>query len=119
MAGTAIDARPATTDLYLYAGDDLELTLTVTDSTGAPQDLTGYTAAAQIRGTADAPLAADFTATILANVVTLTMDGAGTAALPVKGVWDVEITSATGAVTTLAGGRVAVTADVTHAPVTP
>lgn len=118
---TTIDARPATTDLYLYAGDDLQLTLTVTDSAGAAMDLTGYTAAAQIRATADAPLAADFTTTIdtNTNTITLDMDGATTSALPLKGVWDVEITSAAGAVTTLAGGRVAVTADVTHEPVTP
>lgn len=117
MATTAqaIDARPSTTDLYLYAGDDLTLTVTVTDNADAPIDLTGYTAEAQIRATADAPTAVDFTATTATNVITLKLTAAETAALPAKGVWDVQvIETAGGAVTTLTGGKITVTAEVTR-----
>lgn len=113
-AATAIDARPTTTDLYLYAGDDLKLTITVTDDQGAPFDLTGYTCEAQIRATADAPTSIDFTTTVVANTIELALTSAVTETAPAKAVWDCQVTSATGTVTTLTGGKVTVTAGVTR-----
>lgn len=109
-----IDARPMTTDLHVYAGDDLKLHVAVTDDAGAPIDLTGYTAMAQVRDTTDGATSIDFTATVAAGGIDLVMASALTTTLPAKGVWDVQITSATSEVTTLAGGRVTVTPDVTR-----
>lgn len=109
-----IDARPTTVDLNLYAGDDVTLEIDVTDNAGAPFDLTGYTAAAQLRATATDPTSVDFTATAVANKITLTLPGADSATLPVKGVWDVQVTSGTGVITTLAGGKFTMTPGVTQ-----
>jgi nitrogen fixation protein FixH len=111
---TSIDTRPAATDLYLYAGDTATLSIDVTDDAGAPLDLTTYTAEAQIRATADASTAVDFTTAVASSTITLTLDAATAAALPPRGVWDVQITAATGEVTTLAGGKVTVTPEVTR-----
>lgn len=110
----AIDARPLPTDLYIYAGDTLNLKIEVTDNAGAAFDLTGYTAEAQIRATADAPTAVDFTTNLVANAIELSLTAAETSTLPAKGVWDVQVTSGTGAVTTLTGGKVTVTPEVTR-----
>jgi len=112
-----IDARPMTVDLNVYAGDDLKLHLEVTDDAGAPFDLTGYTAEAQIRASADAPAALAFTATVLANAVDLVLPTAISTTMPIKAVWDVQVVSAAGAVTTLAAGKVTVTPEVTRAQV--
>jgi hypothetical protein len=109
-----IDARPTTTDLNIYAGDDLKLHVAVTDDAGAAVDLTGYTAMAQVRDTNDGATPVDFTATVAAGGIDLVMANTLTTTLPPKGVWDVQITSATGEVTTVAGGRVTVTPDVTR-----
>lgn len=111
---TVIDSRPTPVDLYLYAGDDVDLNVAVTDTAGTPVDLTGFTASAQIRATADANTSVDFEATLLANAVALHLDGTETTGLPAKAVWDVQITSATGAVTTLAAGKVNVYPEVTR-----
>lgn len=103
---TVIDGRPAAVDLNIYAGDDLVLNIDVTDNAGAAFDLTGYTAKAEIRATATDPTAVAFTTGLTANTITLTLAAADSATAPAKGVWDVQVTSAGGAVTTLAGGRV-------------
>lgn len=116
MATTAaaIDARPLATDLFLYAGDSLNLNIAVTDNAGAAMNLNGYTAEAQIRATADAPTAVDFATDIVDSAIELALTPAETAALPGKGVWDVQIISATGDVTTLTGGKVTVSPEVTR-----
>lgn len=111
---TTIDARPFTADLYLYAGDDLVLKIDVTDNAGAPFNLTGYTAEAQIRASAEAATSIDFTAVVGASDVTLTLTSAKSTTMPAKGVWDVQVVSAAGAVTTLAAGKVTVMAEVTR-----
>lgn len=116
MANTLIDARPAVVDLNIYQGDDLVLDVTVMDNAvpPAPFDLTGYTAEAQLRAATDSVSSVDMTATVLANVVTVTLAAADSATLPLKGVWDVQVTSATGVITTLAGGKFTLYGDVTR-----
>lgn len=112
---TTIDARPVSVNLTLYAGDDVNLSIAVTDAAGTAADLTGFTAKAQIRATADAPTAKDFVATAdPAGTVTLILPSAETTDMPAKGVWDCQITSGTGAVTTLCGGTVTTTPEVTR-----
>lgn len=108
---------PLQVDLTLYRGDDFFLDVEVTDSGGAPFDLTGYTAAAQIRATADAadPPAASFDPVIAGSTIHLHLPHGEATGLPTpNGAWDVQITDATGIVTTLAFGAVTTTPDVTR-----
>lgn len=115
-AGQSVGTLPVVVDLVLYRGDDFYLDVTVTDTGGGPFDLTGYTASAQVRVSADTadPPAATFTATIAANVIHLHLANVAAAGLPPLGVWDVQITDAAGVVTTLAYGAVTTTPDVTR-----
>jgi hypothetical protein len=105
---------PAT--LTIYRGDDLAAAVTVTDAaTGAPADLTGYTAQSQIRASAnDAAIAASFVCTIAANVITMILTHDQTQAFTRTAyVWDVQVTDPNGWITTLLAGPVEVTFDVT------
>jgi hypothetical protein len=114
-AVTNISALPVSVALSLYKGDDFTFTLTVTDSNFKPSDLTGATAEAQVRvkfGDPDPPLAS-FEATITGNVIALHLSGIDSAALPNTAVWDCQLTTADGTVTTLAGGSITMTGEVT------
>jgi H+/gluconate symporter-like permease len=103
-ATTRVSAIPAAVDLGLYQGDDFSMTLTVTDANGNPITLTG-TVAAQIRASrGSATIAGSFTASMAANVVTLSLPASVSTTLPQLCVWDCAVTQG-GVVTTLAGGR--------------
>lgn len=120
LAATLIGNIPLDVNLALYRGDDFDLDVIVTDASGQPFDLTGHTAAAEIRAdTVTDEVMATFTCTISTNVVHLHLDDLESAKLAGNGVWDVQITSAGGAgpagvVTTLAHGTVTITPDVTR-----
>jgi hypothetical protein len=111
-----VDATPCTVDLMVYAGDDLYLLVRVIDpTTGQPADLTGYTAASQIRVTPDASATlAEFAATIDADGVRLHLLAADAATLTGASVWDVQLTSPDGTITTVAAGRVLAAPEVTR-----
>ena len=101
--------------LSVYRGDDLVITVTVTNPDGSNANLAGYTAQAQFRPTPNGALAASFACSIFGNVVTCTMANTVTAALSHTAyVWDFQLTSPTGWITTLLAGPVDVTLDVTH-----
>lgn len=114
MSTQAIDLRPARVDLHLYGGDDVTLVLAVTNPDGSAANLSGAAAAAAIAKPNAANPAATFGASIAANVVTLTLDGAQTAELDGPYVWDCQLTYTGGAVSTIAAGDVKVTPDVTR-----
>jgi len=116
LAAIVVGTLPLAVDLVLYRGDDFYLDVTVTNSSGGAFDLTGFTAASQVRVSPDEPdpPAATFTATIAANVIHLHLPHGEADALPVTGAWDVQIKDATGVVTTLAFGAVTTTPDVTR-----
>jgi hypothetical protein len=114
-AASSIVALPQTVDLSLYVGDDFTLTLTVKNPDSSPADLTGCTATAQVRLTAaDATVAGAFTCSITTNVITCTLPHSVTSTLPAAGVWDCQLTSAGGLLTTLCAGKVTMTGDVTR-----
>jgi hypothetical protein len=108
-----ISALPAAVDLAVYAGDDFRFDVTVLDGDGLPADLTGMTASAQIRPTRDSDITlADFDATIEGNVIHLHLDHDQSIKLTPRSVWDVQIAGSD--ITTLAGGNVTTTGEVTR-----
>lgn len=111
--------EPTNADLLIYMGDDFTMKIVISSADGKPADLTGMTAAAQIRGKAsdESPVYAEFVTAVdpATGTVTLTLDHDATRALPVQTlVWDAQLTSATGIIATVVRGYVQVLADVTR-----
>jgi hypothetical protein len=123
-AVATVAALPLPLNLLLYQGDDFAMTVNVVNGDGSPYDLTGQTAAAEIRTNppTDPPVAV-FDATVLDaphGVIALSLPATrsellaapvsqdlfgGKLAPPVAMlVWDLAITSAAGAVYTLLAG---------------
>jgi len=106
-------------DLSIYQGDDYLATVTVSTADGAPADLTGYSASAQIRrkpADFSPEVAAEFLAEIaLPQVIILTLTNAQTLALSGVYSWDLQVTDAGGAVQTIMAGQARVTQEVTRA----
>lgn len=114
-----ITAVPPTLDLTLYAGDDVAITLTITDDAGDPFDLTG-TLVAQIRKghgqeltntmTVNAPIPPS-------GVCYLALSAVQTQALGADGgrhSWDLQLTDAGGLVATVVRGGVTTQLDITE-----
>ena len=113
-AAPVISAVPEQQDLKLYEGDDFHLDVDVSDPLGAPADLTGAVAAAQIRLTTDdETILAAFTCTITDSTISLHLPSADAVDLPTSAVWDLQITDS-GIVTTLLYGKVTVQPEVTR-----
>lgn len=108
-----ITALPQTVNLSLYAGDDFYMNLTVTNPDGSPADLSQATVLAQIRSAANLVLAT-FSSNVVGNVIELHLTSGASAGLPASGVWDCQITTPLAGVTTLAGGTVSVTPQVSQ-----
>ena len=107
-------------NIFIDAGADYTSTVTVTDGTGSAYDLTGYTAAAQIRKTYESSSATvSFTAAFVSprttGQITLTLTGAQTAAIDSgRYVYDVLITSGASAKTRVVEGIVTINPRVTQ-----
>src|SRR5215467_10077411 len=106
-------------NLTLYQGDDWAAMVTVLNTDGTAADLTGYTAQAQIReGVADQSwlIAASFTcAVVLPNLISISLTTAQTTLLRQPSYrWDLQVTSASGIVTTLLAGEVQMIFEVTR-----
>lgn len=104
-------------DLDLYQGDDFGATVTVRNEDGTPADISTYTAQAQIRravADADPLVIAEITATVESPDIHLALSHDITATLSGRYVWDLQIVSAAGAVTTIMAGKVITTAEVTR-----
>jgi hypothetical protein len=113
---------PATReDLSVYQGDDQSWTVTVRNQDGTPAVITGFTARAQIRrGVADSDpvVVAEMAASIASPVVNLSLTHIQTSTMSGRYVWDLQLTSPTGEVTTILAGNVNAKAEVTRATVT-
>jgi hypothetical protein len=113
-ASTLVKALPVAVDLGLYQGDDFAMTLTVTDQTGNPIDISAGTVKAQIRTSrSSTTVAGTFTTSINVNVVKLGLPASVSTTLPQLCVWDCALTL-TGTVYTLAGGRLELMGRVTQ-----
>ena len=109
---------PGTYDLCLYRGDTArwQFRLWQDEAKTMPVDLTGASVLAQIRsGPGGAVQATPGTAVVLPNLIDMVLDATASAALQPRGVWDLEVTYASGDVATPLRGNVIVQQDVTRA----
>ena len=108
-------------NIDIYQGDDYAATVTVYNADGTPADITDYTARAQIRrAVADAEpvVTAEFTAVVQSPEIQLSLSHDVTAVLGGRYVWDLQIVSEAGTVTTILAGKVIAIAEVTRPEVT-
>jgi len=104
-------------NLVIDQGTDFSAKIDLVDGEDQPYDLTGFTAAAQMRKNYASETAYDFTVTDndAQGQLFLTMNSATTSQLePGRYLYDVEITSAGGAITRVVEGIVTVTPGITR-----
>jgi len=106
------------TNLNVYQGDDeaWEVTVTLEDNQ-TPADITGYTAQAQIRrapADSDPIIITSFNTSVQSPIVFLALTHDQTKDLTGQYVWDLQLTSPLGAITTILRGNIMVTAEVTR-----
>ena len=106
-------------NIVVDQGADYSAGIDVTDSDGDALDLTGYSAAGQIRKTYSSSTAVNFTASIAspttAGVVNIGLTNAQTNAMKAgRYVYDVEITSSGGTKTRVLEGQIEITPGVTQ-----
>ncbi len=107
---------PNKANLAIYQGDDYSAVVTVL-SDGAPADLTGYLAQAQIRSSyADASptVVVEIETAVSGNQVSLAIAAAATVALTGPYLWDLQLVWPGGPTTTILAGAVTVTPEVTR-----
>ena len=109
---------PGTLALTMYRGDSYswQFVLWQDANKTQPVDLTGVTAKSEIRDKPGGALLETFTPLItLPNTITLSLDATKSSQMPVSGgVWDLQLTYLSGGtVSTVVGGTIAVTPDVT------
>jgi hypothetical protein len=104
-------------NLFVDAGSTYSNTITVSASNGQPLNLTGYSVASQMRKSYGSSTVHSFTASILdapAGKVRLQLTDEQSAAIPAgRWLYDVEISSPSGAVTRVVEGIVTVTPQIT------
>ena len=104
-------------NIVLDQGPDFATTVSLTNTAGSQLDLTGMTAASQVRKTFTSSNATSF-GTALANnngTLTLSMNNSVTSALSAgRYVYDVELTDASGIKSRILEGMVTVTPEVTR-----
>ena len=104
-------------NLFIDQGTDFSITVDVTDAAGTALNLTGYSAAAQIRKTyASSAISATFTTSIAAATgqVTLSLTDTETTIEAGRYVYDLNINSSSGQKTRVVEGQATVTPGVTR-----
>lgn len=122
MATPKLNLLPDTLDLALYAGDGVNIKLTVTDNADAPLPVTGEIKAQIRRTRLGTEVMAEFAADLIQGdegFVFISLTGEQTAALiedkpKFKGVWDVQWIKPDEEPITLVQGTVECGADVTR-----
>ena len=107
----------STGDLSIYQGDDFAGVVTVRNEDGTPADITGHTAKAQIRRAVadeEPAVAVEIATAVTSPNVTLAISHTVTATLSGAYVWDLQLTTPTGAVITVIRGKVKLTNEVTR-----
>jgi hypothetical protein len=107
---------PGDFPLTLYRGDSYRWSFLLWTDTAKtqPADLTGVMPKAEVRDKpGGAKVVALDCAVVVPNTVTMSLDAASSALLPLAGVWDLQLTYPNGDVATVLAGVVLVTPDVT------
>lgn len=101
--------------LALYRGDSYawQFRLWQDAAKTIPVDLTGVTAAAEIRAASGVQPAAALACAINANAIDVVLTAAACRVLPTPAQWDLQLTYGSGAVKTIVAGPVSVSADIT------
>lgn len=108
---------PSNFDLELYKGDYFPFRLLLKDSTGAPLNLTGYTARSQIRDYIDSTVVFEFATSIVPTegAVDIMLNSTTSSGLaPGSYIWDVQLTNPDGNTRTYIAGDVKVYDEVTR-----
>jgi hypothetical protein len=107
---------PASYSLEFYRGDSFrrQFLLWADKDKTQPVDLTGATAAAELRPAPSAERWQSLTCSITGNVIDVSLPAADTAMIPGSGYWDLQITYASGDVRTVVHGGVSVAGDITR-----
>ncbi len=104
-------------DLSIYQGDDYAAVVTVTNGLPPDEVLAGFTAQAQIReDVADSTdeVLVEISTTVQSPYINLSIPRTETVNLCGNYVWDLQVTSAEGSITTILAGNVRVTQEVTR-----
>lgn len=105
-------------NLFVDAGSDYSNIITVSSTNGQPLNLTGYSVASQMRKSYSSSTAYAFNASIYIAVngkVRLQLSAAESSAIPAgRWLYDVEITSPTGAKTRVVEGIVTISPQITQ-----
>lgn len=105
-------------NIFIDQGSDYSNIVTVTASNGQPLNLTGFTAASQIRKSYSSSIAYSFNASILSAAfgkVRLQLSAAQSEAIPPgRYLYDVEVTSPSGAKTRVVEGIATITPQITQ-----
>lgn len=106
---------PGTYDLCLYRGDTgrWQFRLWADEAKTTPADLTGATARAQIRPGHSGAATVMTCAITVPNIIDMTLPA--NTAPPARGLWDLELTYASGDVQTVLTGKVTTQGDITYA----
>lgn len=113
---TTIGAHPAQVDLTVHAGEPVDFTVPVLNSDGtAVSGLSGWTATAQARATADGPLLHTFAAAVDGATVRVTAAAAETSGWTfTRAQWDLLLTAPDSTPHVLCGGWIRVYPTITH-----
>lgn len=113
---TTVGAHPPKIDLVVHGGEPVDFSVPVLDAARAPvTSLAGWTAAAQIRLSADSPVLATLTTAIEGSTVRVTATAAATAAWTWhSGQWDLILTSDAAVPHILCAGWVRLYPTITH-----
>jgi hypothetical protein len=111
---------PAVVNLSIYEGDDFWMDIVITDTNNNPVDLTGTFPTSQIRPAPDdETILANFDVSVdvpsggtTVNLIHLHLNADDSNLLPASAAWDVQLTTPN--ITTIAGGTVTVTPQVTQ-----
>lgn len=108
-------ARPASYSLTLYRGDSFRVQFRLWADAEKTQsvDLTGVTAAAEIRGAPRSVPLLPLTCTITDNVIDVSLTAAQTIDAPAAAYWDLQLTYPSGDIQTIVAGGVSTRSDIT------
>lgn len=106
---------PQAYDLSVYRGDTFRLQFRLWNDVAKtqPTDLTGVTAAAEVRDSSTTTPVGTFTTGIAANVVTVSATATQTRQLPDLAMWDLQLTWGSGDIQTIVRGVVRAVGDIT------